>query len=71
MTPFHGIYVKLVSKIDCVLCVKPKVWFAWALRHFWSMSKYTREFLVDVDNYTQLVDGFKNIVDLRRHTYER
>lgn len=34
-------------------------------------ATWARVLLVEIDTYTQLVDGFKNVVDLQRHIYER
>lgn len=34
-------------------------------------ANWARVLLVEIDTYTQLVDGFKHVVDLQRHIYER
>lgn len=34
-------------------------------------SKDVRNFLIEIDDYSQAIDGFKNIIDQRRHIFER
>lgn len=30
-----------------------------------------RSFFIEIDDYTHIIDGFKNFIDLRRHVFER
>lgn len=70
-TTIRGALVKLFSYIHRFGCQCVQKSSAWTVHQFWTITIWTRTFLMDVDDYTQLVDGFKNIVDMRRHTYER